>query len=112
MSAFLFYPFYIIVFWYKDVLGSLIEFFVMLNKYTVALLSLSLLIKSFFKPLKNEYRKGLVFFSIVAGVIIKLFLISISLSIILIILLVEFLVLVFLFLLPLLLLLLVLGKKI
>jgi hypothetical protein len=41
------------------------------NHVLLQILSLQLLIRTFFKPLKNEYRKGLVGFSIVFGIILK-----------------------------------------
>lgn len=100
MLAFLYYPFYLIVFWYKDVLGGLLDFFIDLNRYVASLLSLQLLIKTFFKPLKNEYRQGLVLFSIIFGMVIKSVLISISLLLVLFLLFIEFLIGVFLLLLP------------
>ena len=92
MVAFLYYPFYLIAFWYKDVLVGLINFFVLFNRYTASLLSLPLLLRTYFKPLKNEYRDGLVIFSVLFGMVIKTFLISITLLIILAILLAEVLV--------------------
>jgi len=100
MLAFVYYPFYLIVFWYKDVLGGLLDFFIDLNRYVASLLSLQLLIKTFFKPLKNEYRQGLVLFSIIFGMFIKSILISISLFLVFFLLLIEFLIGVFLLLLP------------
>lgn len=39
------------------------------------------MLKTFFKPLKNEYRKGLVGFSIVMGIFVKTILIAIDLII-------------------------------
>jgi hypothetical protein len=92
MLAFIYYPFYLISFWYKDVLGGLFDFFIDLNRYVASLLSLTLLLRTFFKPLKNEYRDGLVAFSIVFGMVIKSVLISISLCIVLILMLIEFLI--------------------
>jgi hypothetical protein len=55
----------------------------------VSLLSLPLLVRTFFKPLKNEYRDGLVLFSVIFGMVIKSILISVSLGIVLIILCIE-----------------------
>ncbi len=100
MLAFVYYPFYLIAFWYRDVLGGLLDFFIDLNRYVASLLSLPLLIKTFFKPLKNEYRQGLVLFSIIFGMCIKSVLISVSLLIVILLLLIEFLMGVFLLLLP------------
>ena len=89
MVAFLYYPLYLLLFWYKDVLGGLLNFFILFNRYTVSLLSLRLLVRTFFKPLKNEYRDGLVLFSVIFGMVIKSMLISVSSGIVLIILFIE-----------------------
>lgn len=89
MVAFLYYPLYLLLFWYKDVLGGLLNFFILFNRYTVSLLSLRLLVRTFFKPLKNEYRDGLVLFSVIFGMVIKSMLISVSSGIVLIILCIE-----------------------
>ena len=89
MVAFLYYPLYLLLFWYKDVLGGLLNFFILFNRYTVSLLSLRLLVRTFFKPLKNEYRDGLVLFSVIFGMVIKSILISVSSGIVLIILCIE-----------------------
>ena len=100
MIAFLYYPLYLAVFWYQDVVGGVIEFFVAFNKYLSSLLSVPLLIKTYFKPLKNEYRDGLVLFSVIAGMIVKSVLLSVTISIILIVLAIEFFVCVAMILLP------------
>jgi len=47
---------------------GMLRFFRYLNLYMISALSIRLLIKTFFKPLKNEYRIGLVWFSIMMGV--------------------------------------------
>lgn len=90
MIAFLYYPIFLVVFWYRDVVGGLIDFFVAFNKYISSLFSIQLLAKTFFKPLKNEYREGLVLFSIVAGMIVKSVLLIVTVSIVLIVLAIEF----------------------
>jgi hypothetical protein len=113
MVAFLYYPFYLLIFWYRDVLGSLFEFFTAFNRYVASLLSIPLLLKTFFKPLKNEYREGLVVFSVISGIAVKSVLISVNLLIIFIILLIEFFIGLFLLALPVLLILLFfISKKI
>ncbi len=67
----LFYPYFLVVFWYRDFfLGTVkksFEAFV----YTVELLSVPILLKTLFKPIKKEYREGLVLFSIGMGIVIK-----------------------------------------
>ena len=49
--------------------------------YVADLLSVGLLFKTFFKPLKNEYREGLVVFSVVMGLVVKTILILVSAAI-------------------------------
>jgi len=70
-ARFLFLPLAFLKFWYFESVINLFGFFASLNKAFFQLFSLWLLIKTFFKPLKNEYRQGLVGFSIVMGMIIK-----------------------------------------
>jgi len=48
-----------------------IKYFLTVNHAILQILSIPILIKTFFKPLKNEYRKGLVLFSLVFGMIVK-----------------------------------------
>lgn len=86
------YPFELLIFWYHDVCIGAVDYFTKLNAYLLQLFSVPLLIKTYFKPLKNEYRKGLVLFSIVFGIFLKSILIGISLSILVVFLLVELLI--------------------
>jgi len=60
-------------FWFLESPVSLFKFFVSLNSAFLQLFSLPLLLQTYFKPLKNEYRKGLVGFSIAMGITIKSF---------------------------------------
>ena len=62
-------------FWFWIALREIIGFFASLNSAFLQLFSLPLLIKTYFKPWKNEYRKGLVRFSIGMGIFIKTFVI-------------------------------------
>jgi hypothetical protein len=71
MSAFLGLPFDVLKFWYFDAPLELIRFFLSLNASFNQLFSLPLLLRTFFKPIKNEYRKGLVGFSIGMGIVVK-----------------------------------------
>ena len=89
----------------------MLAFFASFNKSLLHLLSLPILFSTFFKPLKNEYRDGLVFFSIIAGILIKSVLLFVSISVLVIALLVELFLLLFLALLPLLLVFLLVSKK-
>lgn len=111
MSAFLLYPIYLFIFWYKDVLVGLFNFYAVFNKYVAQLLSLPLLFKTFIKPLKNEYRQGLVVFSIVSGIVIKSVLISIDLLILLLLLSTEMFSLLIVALFPLILLMLIISPR-
>lgn len=61
----------------------LITFFTSLNQALIKIFSLPLLVRTFFKPWKNEYREGLVGFSIGMGMFIKTFAIVANLVIIL-----------------------------
>lgn len=68
-------PFVFLKFWFIDSPKNLIAFFVSLNNAFLQLFSLPLLVKTYFKPWKNEYREGLVGFSIGMGIFIKTFVI-------------------------------------
>ena len=85
------------VYWFWDGPKALMDYFASLNSATLKLLSLRLLVSTFFKPWKNEYREGLVGFSIGMGVVIKTFVILFDLAVLLFLLCAEF-VLLFLFL--------------
>lgn len=98
--AFLYYPIYLATFYYKDVVGGVVRFFVGIDKYLISLFSISLLLRTYFKPLKNEYRQGLVGFSRVAGIVVKSVLLSVSVSILSIALLAELLIVLVLIFLP------------
>lgn len=71
MNAYFLLPVVFLRFWYIESPTSFIRFFNSLNKAFLDLFSLPFLLKSFFKPWKNEYRKGLVGFSIGMGMFVK-----------------------------------------
>ncbi|MDO8657955.1 MAG: hypothetical protein Q7K55_04395 [Candidatus Levybacteria bacterium] len=75
MGFYLTLPLDILKFWYLDAPRGLISFFASLNSAFFKLFSLPLLLKTYFRPWKNEYRKGLVGFSIGMGMFIKTFVI-------------------------------------
>jgi hypothetical protein len=75
MTGLIFFPISFLKFWFLEAPGAIIHFFVSLNKAFLQLFSLPLLVKTYFKPWKNEYRKGLVGFSIAMGMFIKTFVI-------------------------------------
>jgi len=64
-------PVYLVKFWYLEAPLRLLKFFNNLNKSFFNAFSLPLMLKTFFKPWKNEYRKGLVRFSVFMGITIK-----------------------------------------
>jgi hypothetical protein len=65
------FPLYILKFWYLEAPKQLLSFFISLDKAFLGVFSLPLMLKTFFRPWKNEYREGLVGFSIFMGVVIK-----------------------------------------
>ncbi len=58
-------------FWFFEAPREILNFFTSLNKSFLELVSLQLLVKTYFKAWKNEYREGLVGFSIAMGIFIK-----------------------------------------
>lgn len=89
MSLYLSLPVLFFKFWYIEAPLRLVKFFFSLNHASLQILSLPLMIRTFFKPLKNEYRQGLVVFSIAMGIIVKTVLILFDLVIYLAILILE-----------------------
>lgn len=75
-------PILFLKFWYIKTPIKLLKFFLDLNHSVLQILSLPILIRTFFKPLKNEYRKGLVAFSIGMGILVKSALIFVDIVII------------------------------
>jgi len=86
----LFLPVTFLKFWYIDSPLGLIRYFESLNRAFLQLFSLPLFVRTFFKPLKNEYREGLVHFSIGMGIVIKTVLILVDLILLCLLLIVEF----------------------
>lgn len=66
-------------FWFYEAPKEQLSYFASVNHAFLQLFSLSLLIKTFFKPVKNEYRDGLVGFSIGMGMFLKSIFIPITL---------------------------------
>lgn len=62
-------------FWFYESPVRLFRFFASLNGAFLHLFSLPLFLKTYFRPLKNEYRQGLVGFSRAMGMFIKTWLI-------------------------------------
>jgi len=66
-------PFEFLKFWFWLAPAELAQILASLNSAFLQLFSLPLLVKTYFKPWKNEYREGLVGFSIGMGMLIKTF---------------------------------------
>jgi len=82
-------PLTFLKFWYLEAPIGILGFFGSLNSAFLQLFSLPLLIKTYFKPWKSEYRKGLVGFSIGMGIFIKTFVILTDIVLLLLLLSVE-----------------------
>lgn len=82
-------PFVFLKFWFLEAPKEIIAFFASLNSAFLKLFSLSILIKTYFQPWKNEYREGLVGFSIGMGMFIKSFVILVDIILFLLILAME-----------------------
>lgn len=94
MPAYLSFPFDFLKFWYISAPKEILLYFISFNKAFLEMFSLPLLVKTFFQPIKNEYRKGLVAFSIGMGMFVKTWIIIIDLIFLTIILAVQVLLLV------------------
>ncbi|MBI5122713.1 hypothetical protein HZA75_02525 [Candidatus Roizmanbacteria bacterium] len=79
MNSFVLLPLIFLKFWYVDAPMGMVGYFSSLNNAFFELFSLPLFLRTFFKPLKNEYRQGLVGFSIAMGIVIKSFFIGVDL---------------------------------
>ncbi|MEK7186606.1 MAG: hypothetical protein AAB675_04595 [Patescibacteria group bacterium] len=86
---FLTLPLIFLKFWYFDAPITIIKYLASFNRAFLQLISLPLLIRTFFRPWKNEYRKGLIWFSICMGIFIKSFVIISDLMIFSFVLIVE-----------------------
>lgn len=93
MASVLLLPLLFIQFWFVDAPKGLMAFFASLNGAFLELFSLPLFIGTFFQPLKNEYREGLVLFSRGMGMAVKSVFIIVDLFLFLLLSLVEFLIL-------------------
>lgn len=89
MNKSLLLPLIFLKFWYIDSPLEMLKFLGSLNNYTAQLFALPLCIKTYFKPIKNEYREGLVGFSRVIGILVKTGLILTDLFILSLLLIIE-----------------------
>lgn len=90
MAALVFLPLEFLRFWFIESPRELIFYFHSLNVAFLRQFSLPLLLATFFKPLKNEYREGLVWFSIGMGMFVKFWIILVDLLLFFILLILEF----------------------
>lgn len=86
MSFYVALPLLFFKFWFLEAPLGLIKYFVSLNNAFLSLFSLPLLVKTFFKPWKNEYRKGMVGVARGIGMTIKTFVITVDLIILILLL--------------------------
>lgn len=89
MNSLLLLPLIFLKFWFVEAPLRILGFFASLNSAFFEFFSLPLFIRTFFKPLKNEYRQGLVGFSRAAGIVVKTFFIMVSLILFVLLLSVE-----------------------
>lgn len=82
-------PLVFLRFWFIDSPKNLFSIFGSFNNAYLQLSSLSILVSSYFKPWKNEYREGLIGISIAMGIFIKTVVIIADIILFLIILIVE-----------------------
>lgn len=81
MNFYLSLPLMFLQFWFIESPVKMLAFFSALNRAFSRFFSLNLFIRTFFKPWKNEYRKGLVGFSIAMSMFFKSIMILFDLSI-------------------------------
>ncbi|MBA3723540.1 MAG: hypothetical protein H0W89_01450 [Candidatus Levybacteria bacterium] len=82
-------PVMFLKFWFFESPLALLKFFFSLNRSFLQLFSLPLFLKTYFKPIKNEYRQGLVAFSVAVGMFVKTWLILANLLMLILLLLFE-----------------------
>ena len=89
MNFYLSLPLLFLKFWFYDAPKSILGYCGSMNNAFFQLFSLPLLLQTYFKPWKNEYRKNLVAVAIGLGIFIKTFVILADLIIFLLLLAVE-----------------------
>lgn len=71
MTALFFLPVYFLTFWFGEAPLGLLRYFREVNRAFLQFFSVFILLRTFFHPIKNEYREGLVGFSIGLGIFFK-----------------------------------------
>lgn len=94
MNGYLFLPLNFVKFWFIEAPLGMLGYFASLNRAFLELFSLLLFLRTFFQPLKNEYRQGLIWFSRFMGMTIKSVMILVDLLLFVVILAIEGLILV------------------
>lgn len=89
MWFYLVLPILFLRFWYLEAPIGLIRYFSSFNHAFLQMFSLGLLVKTFFKPWKNEYREGLIGFSQAMGMFIKSIVITIDILLLIVFLVIE-----------------------
>lgn len=79
MGEYIKLPFLFVSFWFVAAPKEILLFFGSLNHAFFRFFSLPLLLRTFFQPIKNEYRHGLVGFSVGMGMVVKSVLIMVNL---------------------------------
>ena len=82
-------PVLFLTFWYLEAPRSLMSYLLSMSNAFLHLLSIPLFLRTFWKPLKNEYRGDLVLFSITVGIILKSILLLTGMAIFILFLLFE-----------------------
>lgn len=88
-------PFIFLKFWFFDAPRAQFVYFISFNRAFLHLFSLPLLVKTYLKPWKNEYRQGLVGFSIAMGMFVKTFVILADIFLLMLIISIELFILLF-----------------
>lgn len=89
MTALIFLPFYLLRFWYGEGPLVLLRHLYIFNKAFLNFFSVKTLLTTIFQPVKNEYRDGLVGFSIGIGIFMKTSLLFVAASLFIFILVAE-----------------------
>lgn len=89
MLGILSFPSILFKFWFFEAPVSLVEYFASLNNAFLELFSLPLLVRTYFKPWKNEYRKDFIMVAIGLSIIIKTFIILADLLLFLLLIVLE-----------------------